>query len=456
MENAWKKYAGNLEPVMNFGKDYIDFMSLSKTERETVDNSIEIAEKAGFMDLNTVSELKAGDKVYFNNRGKSLFLFVVGKEDLAKGLNILGAHVDSPRLDLKQHPLYEDSGLVLLDTHYYGGIKKYQWVAQPLALHGVVCKKDGSLVKVVIGESEDDPVVGVSDLLIHLAADQMKKTGSNVVEGEDLNVLFGSIPAATEEDEKELVKKNILNLLKEKYDIEEEDFISAEIEVVPAGKARDYGFDRSMVMAYGQDDNVCAYTSLRAIVEEENPERTSCCILSDKEEVGSQGNTGMHSSAFENTLAELMDKCGQYSELNIRRCLRNSMMLSSDVSAAHDPNYPSVSSPNQNNAEFGKGIVFNKYTGSRGKGGSNDANPEFIAKIRKVLDDNGVNYQTSELGKVDQGGGGTIAYILANKDVEVIDAGVAVQNMHACYEVTSKVDIYEAYLAYKAFLKDMK
>ena len=456
MENAWKKYAGNLEPVMNFGKDYIDFMSLSKTERETVDNSIEIAEKAGFKDLNTVSELKAGDKVYFNNRGKSLFLFVVGKEDLAKGLNILGAHVDSPRLDFKQHPLYEDSGLVLLDTHYYGGIKKYQWVAQPLALHGVVCKKDGSLVKVVIGESEDDPVVGVSDLLIHLAADQMKKTGSNVVEGEDLNVLFGSIPATTEEDEKELVKKNILNLLKEKYDIEEDDFISAEIEVVPAGKARDYGFDRSMVMAYGQDDNVCAYTSLRAIVEEENPERTSCCILSDKEEVGSQGNTGMCSSAFENTLAELMDKCGQYSELNIRRCLRNSMMLSSDVSAAHDPNYPSVSSPNQNNAEFGKGIVFNKYTGSRGKGGSNDANPEFIAKIRKVLDDNGVNYQTSELGKVDQGGGGTIAYILANKDVEVIDAGVAVQNMHACYEVTSKVDIYEAYLAYKAFLKDMK
>lgn len=456
MENAWKKYAGNLDPVMNFGKDYIDFMTLSKTERETVDNSIEIAEKAGFKDLNTVSELKAGDKVYFNNRGKSLFLFVVGKEDLAKGLNILGAHVDSPRLDLKQHPLYEDSGLVLLDTHYYGGIKKYQWVAQPLALHGVVCKKDGSLVKVVIGESEDDPVVGVSDLLIHLAADQMKKTGSNVVEGEDLNVLFGSIPATTEEDEKELVKKNILNLLKEKYDIEEDDFISAEIEVVPAGKARDYGFDRSMVMAYGQDDNVCAYTSLRAIVEEENPERTSCCILSDKEEVGSQGNTGMHSSAFENTLAELMDKCGQYSELNIRRCLRNSMMLSSDVSAAHDPNYPSVSSPNQNNAEFGKGIVFNKYTGSRGKGGSNDANPEFIAKIRKVLDGNGVNYQTSELGKVDQGGGGTIAYILANKDVEVIDAGVAVQNMHACYEVTSKVDIYEAYLAYKAFLKDMK
>lgn len=455
MENAWKKYAGNLKPVMDFGKDYINFMSISKTERETVDNAIEIAEKAGFKDLNTVSSLKAGDKVYFNNRGKSLILYIVGKEPLASGLNILGAHVDSPRLDLKQHPLYEDSGLVLLDTHYYGGIKKYQWVAQPLALHGVVCKKDGSLVKITIGESNDDPVVGVSDLLIHLAADQMKKTGSNVVEGEDLNVLFGSIPAEAD-DEKELVKKNILNLLKEKYDIDEDDFISAEIEVVPSGKARDYGFDKSMVMAYGQDDNVCAYTSLRAIVEMNNPERTSCCILSDKEEVGSQGNTGMCSSAFENSLAELMDKCGQYSELNIRRCLRNSMMLSSDVSAAHDPNYPSVSSPNNNNAEFGKGIVFNKYTGSRGKGGSNDANPEFIAKIRKVLDDNNICYQTSELGKVDQGGGGTIAYILANKDVEVIDAGVAVQNMHACYEVTSKVDIYEAYLAYKVFLKDMK
>ncbi len=457
MENVWKKYAGNkVKPVMEFGKEYIDFMSVSKTERETVENSIELASKAGFKDLMNVKKVKAGDKLYFNNRGKSLFLFVVGSKDISEGLNILGAHVDSPRLDLKQHPLYEDSGLVLLDTHYYGGIKKYQWVAQPLALHGVVCKKDGSTVKVVIGEKDDDPVVGISDLLIHLAADQMKKSGANVVEGEDLNVLFGSIPASGKENEKELVKKNILALLKEKYDIEEEDFISAEIEVVPSGKARDYGLDRSMVMAYGQDDNVCAYTSLRAILEVQKPERTSCCILSDKEEVGSQGNTGMCSSAFENALAELMDKAGQYSELNIRRCLRGSFMLSSDVSAAHDPNYPSVTSPNHNNAEFGKGIVFNKYTGSRGKSGSNDANPEFIAKIRKVLDDNNVAYQTSELGKVDQGGGGTIAYILANKDVEVIDAGVAVQNMHAMYEVTSKVDIYEAYLAYKVFLKDIK
>ena len=457
MTKAWEKYTGNkIKLVMDFNADYIDFMSKSKTERETVKNAIAIAKKAGFKDLFSCKKLKSGDKVYYNNRGKSLMLYVIGKEDLRDGMNILGAHVDSPRLDLKQHPLYEDSGLVLLDTHYYGGIKKYQWVAQPLALHGVVCKKDGTVKEIVIGEDDDDPVLGVSDLLIHLAGDQMKKTGSSVVEGEDLNVLFGSIPAKGTKDEKELVKKNILNLLKKKYDIEEDDFISAELEIVPAGKAREYGLDRSMVMAYGQDDNVCAYTSLMAIVEMENPTRTSCLILSDKEEVGSQGNTGMQSNAFENSLAELMDKCGVYSELNIRRCLRNSMMLSSDVSAAHDPNYPSVSSPNNNNAVFGGGIVFNKYTGSRGKGGSNDANPEFIAKIRKVMDDNKIAYQTSELGKVDQGGGGTIAYILANKDVEVIDAGVAVQNMHACYEVTSKVDVYEAYLAYKAFLKDIK
>ncbi len=457
MANAWKKYTGNkIKPVMDFNADYIDFMSVSKTERETVRNAIELAKKAGFKDLMSCKKLKANDKVYFNNRGKSLFLYVIGKDGVTSGLNILGAHVDSPRLDLKQHPLYEDGGLVLLDTHYYGGIKKYQWVAQPLALHGVVCKKDGSVKEIVIGEDDSDPVVGISDLLIHLAADQMKKPGSNVVEGEDLNVLFGSIPATSKKDEKDLVKKNILDILKKKYDIEEEDFISAELEVVPAGKARDYGLDRSMVMAYGQDDNVCAYTSLRAILEADKLDRTSCCILSDKEEIGSVGNTGMCSSAFENSLAELMDKCGEYSELNIRRCLSNSMMLSSDVSAAHDPNYASVSSPNNNNAVFGGGIVFNKYTGSRGKGGSNDANPEFIAKIRKILDENDVTYQTSELGRVDQGGGGTIAYILANKDVEVIDAGVAVQNMHAMYEVTSKVDVYEAYLAYKVFLKDMK
>ncbi len=457
MESIWTKYAGNkIKPVMSFNEEYRVFLSNSKTEREYVSNSIALAKKAGFKDLLTVKKLKAGDKVYYNNRGKSLMLYVVGKEKIENGLNILGAHVDSPRLDLKQHPLYEDNGLVLLDTHYYGGIKKYQWVAQPLALHGVVCKKDGSVKQVVIGEDPTDPVVGVSDLLIHLAADQMKKTGANIVEGEDLNVLFGSIPASGKKEEKDLVKKNILDILKKKYDIEEDDFISAELEVVPAGQARDYGLDRSMIIGYGQDDGVCAYTSLRAILEMENPERTSCCILSDKEEVGSQGNTGMQSRAFENSLAELMDKKGEYSELGMRRCLTHSMMLSSDVSAAYDPNYPSVSSPNNNNATFGRGIVFNKYTGSRGKSGSNDANPEFIAKIRKVLDDNKINYQTSELGKVDQGGGGTIAYILANMDVEVIDAGIALQNMHACWEVTSKVDVYEAYLAYKAFLKDIK
>ena len=457
METIWKKYTGTkIKPVMNFGSEYIEFLSASKTEREYVTNSIKLAIKAGFKDLKSVKKLKAGDKVYYNNRGKSLMLYVVGKDELSKGMNILGAHVDSPRLDLKQHPLYEDGGLVLLDTHYYGGIKKYQWVAQPMALHGVVCKKDGSVKEIVIGEKESDPVIGVSDLLIHLSADQMKKTGDKVVEGEDLNVLFGSIPAKDTKDEKELVKKNILNLLKKEYDIEEDDFISAELEVVPAGKARDYGFDRSMVIGYGQDDGVCAYTSLRAILEMKDPKRTSCCILSDKEEVGSQGNTGMQSKAFENSLAELMDKKGEYSELNIRRCLTNSMMLSSDVSAAFDPNYPSVSSPNNNNAYFGGGIVFNKYTGARGKSGSNDANPEFIAKIRKVLDDKGIAYQTSELGKVDQGGGGTIAYILANMDVEVIDAGIALQNMHACWKVTSKVDVYEAYLAYKAFLEDIK
>lgn len=457
MENIWNKYTGKkIEPVMDFGSDYIKFLSNSKTEREYVNNSIALAKKAGFKDLNTVKKVKAGDKVYYNNRGKSLVLYVVGKGAIEEGMNILGAHVDSPRLDLKQHPLYEDNGLVLLDTHYYGGIKKYQWVAQPLALHGVVCKKDGTTVEVTIGEKDSDPVVGVSDLLIHLAADQMQKSGAKVVEGEDLNVLVGSIPANSKKEEKDLVKKNILAILKKEYNIEEEDFISAEFEVVPAGKARDYGIDRSMVMGYGQDDGVCAYTSLRAILEMNNPLRTSCCILSDKEEIGSVGNTGMCSRAFENSLADLLDKKGEYSELALRHCLRNSMMLSSDVSAAYDPNYPQVSSPNNNNATFGRGIVFNKYTGSRGKSGSNDANPEFIAKIRKVLDANKIAYQTSELGKVDQGGGGTIAYILANMDVEVIDAGIALQNMHACWEVTSKVDIYEAYLAYKAFLKDIK
>lgn len=456
METAWKKYEGNkVKAVMDFNEDYKKFLDHSKTERESVKSSIALAKKAGFKDLNDVKSLKAGDKVYFNNRGKALMLFVIGKKPLEEGMNILGAHIDSPRLDLKQHPLYEDHNLVLLDTHYYGGIKKYQWIAQPLALHGVVCKKDGKVVEICIGEDPTDPVLEISDLLVHLAHDQMEKSGARVVEGEDLNALFGSIPATGKNGETDLVKKNILNLLKKNYGIDEVDFTSAELELVPAGHARDLGLDRSMVMAYGHDDRICAYTSLRAFLDVKTPNRTTCCYLTDKEEVGSQGNTGAESRCFENTLAELLDKTGKYCELALRRALRNSLMLSSDVSAAFDPNYPAVNEM-KNAAFFGKGLCFNKYTGARGKSGCNDANPEFYAKIRKVLDDNKVTYQTSELGKVDQGGGGTIAKYCADLDMEVIDAGIAVQNMHACYETASKVDIYEAYLGYKAFLKDIK
>ena len=454
METAWKKYTGkNLKTVMDFSEDYKKFLDASKTERESVKSSIALAKKAGFKDLNDVKSIKAGDKVYYNNRGKALALFVIGKKPMENGLNILGAHIDSPRLDLKQHPIYEDHGLVLFDTHYYGGIKKYQWVAHPLALHGVVCKKDGKVIDVCIGEKADDPVLEISDLLVHLSQDQLEKPGKKVVEGEDLNALVGSIPATGNGED--LVKKNILTMLKKDYNIEEDDFISAEFELVPAGHARDLGLDRSMIMAYGHDDRICAYTSLRAILEMKNPDRTSVCILTDKEEVGSQGNTGAESRSFENTIAEVLDKMGKYSELTLRRLLRNSLMLSSDVSAAFDPNYPQVNEM-KNSAFFGKGLCFNKYTGARGKSGCNDANPEFIAKIRKVMDDNKVSFQTSELGKVDQGGGGTIAKYCADLDMEVIDAGIAVQNMHACFETASKVDIYEAYLGYKAFLKDIK
>ena len=455
MKTAWEKYADNMSVVMEFSEGYKDYLSNSKTEREATKKAIELAEAKGFKDARKVDSLKEGDKVYFNNRDKGLCLFVVGKRPLVEGMNILGAHIDSPRLDLKQHPLYEDNGLALLDTHYYGGIMTYQWVARPMALHGVVVKKDGTKVEVKIGDDDNDPVIGISDLLIHLAKDQMKKTAGEVIEGEDLNVLVGSIPLkVADEEKKELVKENILHILKEKYDIEEDDFVSAEIEVVPAERARDYGLDRSMVMGYGHDDRICAYTSLAAILDIEAPERTACCLLVDKEEVGSQGSTGMQSRFFENVLAELLEKCGQYSELTLRRTLSNSYMLSSDVSAGFDPNYASVNEP-KNTAYLGKGIVFNKYTGARGKSGCNDANPEFIAKLRKVMDDNDVAWQTAELGKVNQGGGGTIAYILANLDMEVIDAGIAVQNMHAPSEVASKVDIYEAYRAYMAFIKDI-
>ncbi|MBR3151496.1 MAG: aminopeptidase [Erysipelotrichaceae bacterium] len=454
MKTIWDKMPeAKLKKVMRFAEGYKDFLDRGKTEREQVRESIKVAEKYGFKDLETAKTLQPGDKVYVNNRNKSLCLFTIGKRPLKEGMNILGAHIDSPRLDLKQNPLYEDKGLAMLDTHYYGGIKKYQWVAQPLALHGVICKKDGTVVDVCIGEKEDDPVVGISDLLIHLASEQLKKPGATVVEGEDLNVMVGSIPLKGKKEDP--VKENVLAILKEKYDVEEADFISAEIEVVPAGKARDYGLDRSMVIAYGQDDKICAYTSLMALMDAEAvPERTACCILVDKEEVGSQGNTGMESAFFANAIAEMLDRAGEYSELNVRRCLTNSRMLSSDVSAGFDPNYPSVFEP-KNSAFLGKGIVFNKYTGARGKGGCNDANAEYIAKLRNVMDKNKIAFQTAEIGKVDAGGGGTIACVLANLNMDVIDAGIAVQNMHACYEVSSKADLYEGYLAYKAFLKDM-
>ena len=456
METAWKKYEGNkVKVVMDFCEDYKKFLDASKTERESVNSTIALAKKAGFKDFKTVKSIKAGDKIYFNNRGKNIALFVIGKNPIESGMNILGAHIDSPRVDVKQNPLYEDNGLVLLDTHYYGGIKKYQWVAQPLALHGVVCKKDGKTIEVIIGEKESDPVIEFSDLLIHLSHDQMEKPAAKVVEGEDLNALIGSIPKTGKNNEKDLVKENILAILKKEYGIDEDDFISAELEIVPAGHARDLGLDRSMIMGYGHDDRICAYTSLAAILDAKTPVRTSVCILTDKEEIGSVGNTGAHSTFFENCVAELINLQEKYSDLKVRHALENSMMLSSDVSAAYDPNYPQVNEP-KNTAYFGKGIVFNKFTGSRGKSGSNDAHAEFVAKVRKVMDDNKVCFQTSELGKVDQGGGGTIAYILANANMDVMDAGIAVQNMHACYEAASKVDIYEAYLGYKAFLKDIK
>lgn len=419
---------------------------------------MEKAEKAGFVNLEKViaehTALKAGDRVYANNMGKGMALFVIGKESMEKGMNILGAHIDSPRLDLKQDPLYEDTDFAMLDTHYYGGIKKYQWVTLPLALHGVIAKKDGTVVKVNVGDKPGDPVFGVSDLLIHLSGEQLEKKAAKVIEGENLDLLIGSIPMQTEDEKvKEKVKANIMNLLSKEYGIEEEDFLSAEIEVVPAGEARDYGFDRSMIMGYGHDDRVCAYPSFEAMLVSEDPEITSVCLLVDKEEIGSVGASGMQSRFFENTVAEVMAAAGSYSELALRRALANSKVLSSDVSAAFDPNFPSVMTK-RNTAYFGKGLVFNKYTGSRGKGGSNDANAEYIGKLRNIMDTNEVSFQTAELGKVDQGGGGTIAYILANYGMNVIDSGVPVLNMHAPWEIISKVDLYEAYRGYIAFLKE--
>lgn len=451
-KNTWEKYQESLEDVMSFNEDYKRYISLNKTERACVKDSIELAKQAGFQDLDTVTELKTGDRVFVNNKDKNLALFIIGEKPLYDGMRILGAHIDSPRLDLKQNPLYEAEGFALLDTHYYGGIKKYQWVTIPLSLYGVVAKKDGTVIDVVIGEDENDPVVGISDLLVHLSAEQLDKKAAKVIEGENLDVTIGSIPLTGEE--KDAVKANVLKLLKEKYDIEEEeDFLSAEIEVVPSGKARDYGLDRSMVAGYGHDDRVCAYTSLRAILDSETPIYTSCVILVDKEEIGSVGATGAHSLFFENTVAQLLAKMGCDSFIKTREALRRSKMLSSDVSAGVDPLFVSVNDK-KNAAYLGNGIVFNKYTGSRGKSGSNDASAEYMAHIRQIMDDSGIHFQTAELGKVDQGGGGTIAYILGNYDMEVIDAGIAVLNMHAPMEVVSKVDVYETYQAYKVFLKD--
>ena len=453
--NAWKDYTKKeLKEMEKLCEDYRHFLDDGKTERECVSQSVRIAEQAGYRSLADVIEeggkLTAGDKVYSVNMNKSIALFQIGRQPLEKGMAILGAHIDSPRMDIKQNPLYEDTELAFLDTHYYGGIKKYQWVTLPLAIHGVIVKKDGEVVPVCVGEDEKDPVFCVTDLLIHLSQERMSKKATEVIEGEALDILVGSQPLKGEE--KDAVAKNILSILKEKYDMEEEDFLSAELEVVPAGKARESGFDTSMIMAYGQDDRVCAFTSLLAMVEVENTEYTTCCLLVDKEEIGSVGATGMRSRNFENTVAEVLSLTGQYSDLALRRCLANSRMLSSDVSAAFDPTYASAYEK-KNAAYFGRGMVFNKFTGSRGKSGSNDANAEFMAQIRGILKDAKVAYQTAELGKVDIGGGGTIAYIMALYGMNVIDCGVAVLNMHAPWEITSKADIYETKKGYVVFLE---
>lgn len=474
-KNRWTIYSEQqAAEVMDLAESYKDFLNNGKTERECVRETIALAEKAGFRDLDEIvkngESLKAGDRVYAEWMKKTIVLFIVGSGQMQDGLRILGAHIDSPRLDLKQVPLYEDTDFAYLDTHYYGGVKKYQWTTVPLALHGVVAKKDGSVQEIVIGEDESDPVFMITDLLIHLSQEQSKKTLGDAIEGEKLDVLVGSRPIRIEKDAegkaagaagvsdadsaagKDAVKAMVLQILGEKYGIDEDDFLSAEIEVVPAGKARDLGFDRSMVASYGQDDRVCAYTSLNAFLSAEAQEHTLCCLLVDKEEIGSVGATGARSAFFENAVAELMDRAGQYSELKLRRCLSHSCMLSSDVSAAYDPLYASAYEK-KNSAYFGKGIVYNKYTGSRGKSGSNDANAEYFGWVRRVMDDAGVAFQTAELGRVDLGGGGTIAYISALYGMNVVDAGVAVLSMHAPCEITSKSDIYEARNAYAAFLR---
>lgn len=456
-KNVWNSYSEEqLKEVEAFAREYMDFLDAGKTERECVDTLVNLIEKEGYVELNALlesgSKIKPGDKIYAVNMNKCLVMYQIGKKPMKEGMNILGAHIDSPRLDVKQNPVYEDSSIAYLDTHYYGGVKKYQWVAIPLSLHGVVVKKDGTTVEINVGDNEDDPVFFISDLLVHLAGEQMEKKAAKVIEGEALDLIVGNIPV--KDKDKDAVTAGVLNILKESYGIEEQDFLSAELEIVPAGKAREAGFDRSMILAYGQDDRVCAYTSARAVLEVagEVTDRTACCILVDKEEIGSVGATGMQSRFFENMTAELMELMGEYSELNLRRCLSNSTMLSSDVSAGYDPSYASCFEK-KNSAFMGDGMVFNKFTGVRGKSGSNDANAEYMAHIREIMDSSDVVFQTAELGKVDVGGGGTIAYIMALYGMNVIDCGVAVLNMHAPWEVTSKADVYETKRGYVAFLK---
>jgi len=478
-KNIWETFdAKHLKKLENLNLEYRNFLDNSKTERECIDTIVNAIEKEGYRELEVLIEngekLVKGDKVYSVWMNKSIVMFRIGEKPMAEGINILGAHIDSPRLDIKQNPLYEEGGFAYLDTHYYGGVKKYQWVTIPLAIHGVVVKKDGTTIELNIGENEEDPVFFVSDLLIHLSQEQLEKKASKVIEGEALDIIIGNKPLVIDkkaekgkdkehskardkesekEHAKETVKAGILSILKENYGIEEEDFISAELEVVPAGKAREAGFDRSMILAYGQDDRVCAFTSMRAMLDVKDSARTACCILVDKEEIGSMGATGMQSRFFENAVAEVMELYGEYSELNVRRCLAHSCMLSSDVSSAFDPSFAS-SFDKKNVAYLGGGMVFNKFTGSRGKSGSNDANAEYLAHLRKVMADKKVNFQTAELGKVDLGGGGTIAYILALYGMNVVDSGVAVLNMHAPWEATSKADVYEAYRGYKAFVEE--
>lgn len=455
-KNAWNTYGKReISELEELNSNYIDFLSDCKTERECVKETVRQAREKGYKSLEEVIEkgqpLKQGDKVYAVCMNKTVALFNIGKIPMEQGMNILGAHIDSPRMDIKQNPLYESNNMAYLDTHYYGGIKKYQWVTLPLAIHGVVVKKDGTKVEVNIGEKDTDPVFCVTDLLIHLAGQQMEKNAAKVIEGENLDILVGSIPL--EDKEKDAVKEGIIGILKNTYEMEEEDFMSAELEVVPAGRAREMGFDRSMIMAYGQDDKVCAYTSLAAMLETDKIDKTACCLLVDKEEIGSVGATGMQSKFFENTVAELLNLNGDYNELKLKRCLAHSRMLSSDVNAAFDPLYSDVFK-NNSSSFLGSGVVFNKFTGSRGKSGSNDANAEYLAVLRNIMDNHNVHFQMSELGKVDAGGGGTIAYIMSLYGMEVIDCGVAVLNMHAPWEVTSKTDIYETYKCYKAFLKN--